>query len=96
MVTEMMITFKMRLTFKIKLTTKMMTTDTMTITEMLTNTESITAVQVKEKLAESTLESGWNKGKMKERADEIVEMPQAKVGPEAQIWSRHQREGKLG
>ena len=38
-------------------------------------------VQVKEKQAESARKSGRaNKGKIKERADKIVEMPQAKVG----------------
>ena len=49
-------------------------------TEMMTKKMMMT-MQVKEKQAESARKSGRaNKGKMKERADEIVEMPQAKVG----------------
>ena len=48
-------------------------------------TQMTMTVQVKEKQAESVRKSGRaNKGNMKERADEFVEMPQAKVGLGAQ------------
>ena len=77
MLAEMMTTSVMKfiveivMTIKMVLTTKMMmTTETMTTTEMITNTESILTVQVKEK--QTVLQSGQNKGKMKDQTNKTA------------------------
>ena len=86
-----MMTTVTMMTTKMKINTEMMTKKMMMITKIVMTTKMtmITkmtmTMQVKEKQAESARKSGRaNKGKMKERADEIVEMPQAKVGLGAQ------------